>query len=90
MTHPFHPLHGGTFEVVDRRGGRGDEFLYLEMGDGQVHRVPAAWTSLGRIDEFVALSNGRSAFRVEDLVRLVELLEQLAEAALAESDRGRK
>jgi len=83
VTHPFHPFHGGTFEVVDRRCGRDDEFLYLEIGDGQVERVPAAWTSLGRVDAFVTLSEGRSAFRVEDLVQLVELMDQIGDARSA-------
>jgi hypothetical protein len=75
VTHPFHPLHGQEFEVVDRRRVKsGEDRLYLQVGPEQVVTVPAAWTTLGRPDPLVELAGGRSLFRVEDLVRLCGLV----------------
>jgi hypothetical protein len=43
-----------------------------------VERLPAAWTSLGDVEPFVELSAGRALFRVDDLVRLAELVAEIA------------
>ena len=37
--------------------------------------LPAAWTDVVGVDAFVALAEGRSLFRVEDLLALVALIE---------------
>jgi len=75
VTHPFHPLHGQVFEVVDRRRVKsGEDRLYLQVGPEQVVTVPAAWTTLGPPDPLVELGGGRALFRAEDLVRLCELV----------------
>jgi len=76
VTHRFHPLYGGTFDVVDRRRCH-QEYLYLDVGGDRVERVPAAWTSLGEVEPFVEISAGRSLFRVDDLVRLSELVAEI-------------
>ena len=38
---------------------------------------PSAWTDVGQADPFVVLSRGRAAMRLEDLLRLVKLVEAL-------------
>jgi len=38
---------------------------------------PASWTDVGQPDPFVVLSEGRSMARVEDLLRLVDLVRDL-------------
>ena len=80
MTHPFHPLSGQVLEVIDRRRREDGEVVYLEAEPDRVIRLPQAWTSLGAPDAFVVLAGGRSLYRVEDLLRLAELV--------AEIDRG--
>ena len=40
---------------------------------GRVRSLPTAWTSLASPDPFVAVSAGRSFFRIQDLVALLEL-----------------
>lgn len=80
MTHRFHPLYGGTFDVVDRRRCH-QEYLYLDVGGERVERVLAAWTSLGEVDPFVKMSAGRSLFRVDDLVRLSEFVAEITDRA---------
>jgi len=43
-------------------------------GSGGVRSLPASWTSEMAPDPYVAMSAGRSIFRVVDLVDLVELV----------------
>jgi hypothetical protein len=38
--------------------------------------MPASWTSVGLGDPFTALAAGRCHFRMEDLLRLVELVKR--------------
>ena len=42
--------------------------------EGRVRSLPTAWTSLASPDPFVAISAGRSFFRIQDLVALVALI----------------
>jgi len=42
--------------------------------DGWVHAIPLAWTDAAEEDPFVVLSGGRACFRVEDLLRLADLI----------------
>ena len=39
--------------------------------------MPLDWTDLGQKDPFVAVSAGRSLFRVEDLLGLVRLIGEI-------------
>lgn len=43
--------------------------------------MPVGWTDAAEPDVFVAISAGRSAFRVSDLVELALLVERLSDAA---------
>jgi Family of unknown function (DUF5372) len=74
VTHPFHPLFGREFILVDRRLTWGEDRVYVRDEDGRLRRLPASWTSAGPVDPFVALSGGGAHFRVEDLLRLAEML----------------
>jgi hypothetical protein len=40
--------------------------------------MPASWTDVEEPDPFVALSAGRTVFRVEDLLALGALIEELS------------
>ena len=42
--------------------------------------MPFHWTDIGLKDPFVAVSAGRSLFRVEDLLGLVRLIEEINSA----------
>jgi hypothetical protein len=57
-------------------------FYYTE--DGPLAYFPAAWTDAGPVDPFVVLSAGRAVARVEDLLRLIELIEDLTEGSVKE------
>jgi len=80
VTHPFHPLHGREFTLVDYRNTWGEERVYFHDDSGRLRRLPAAWTSAAAPCAFEVISAGRSHFRVEDLLRLVALIARQNEA----------
>ena len=77
VTHPFHPDFREQFELVEVRGSGGGRWIITIDSGGRRRGLPAAWTDLVPPDPFVALSGGRSAFRVCDLVALTILIENL-------------
>jgi hypothetical protein len=78
VTHPFHPLRGQEFELLEYRRSWGRECIECRDGEGRFLRLQISWTdAAGEIDPFVAISAGRSYFRVEDLLRLAALIEGL-------------
>ena len=84
VTHPFHPLHGQRFELLDQRRCWGeDRVIYLDDRD-TVQSMPRSWTGVAMADAFVVVSAGRAAFRVTDLLRLADLVGQ----QLAHGQRG--
>ncbi|MEX3953668.1 DUF5372 family protein [Paraburkholderia sp. EG287B] len=74
VTHPFHPLRGQEFVLLERRCAWGEERVYFHDVSGRLRRLPASWTSVSAPDPFEVLSEGRSTFRVEDLLHLVGLI----------------
>ena len=78
MTHPFHPLHGQEFELIEYRHTWGEERVYFLDCAGQMQRLPVAWTDAAGEDLFVVVAAGRSPLRVEDLLQLADLLEHLS------------
>ena len=82
VTHPFHPLSGQVLEVVDRRRFEADgERLCLGVTSDHLEWIPVAWTSLGPPDPWIDIAAGRCLFRVEDLLRLVDLIARVGEEA---------
>jgi hypothetical protein len=79
ITHPFHPLHGREYVLVECRSAWGEERVYFHDDAGRLRRLPAAWTSAAAPSAFEVLSAGRSHFRVEDLLRLVALIARQSE-----------
>ena len=78
VTHPFHPLTSREFELVcSYRRSPGEVLLQFEDETGRLRSIPQAWTDAGEPDPFVSLAAGRSHFRLEDLVQLADLLQQL-------------
>ncbi len=55
----------------------GEDRVYFHNEEGRLISLPAQWTSAVGDDPFVTMAAGRSHFRVEDLVKLVRLLEGL-------------
>ena len=51
--------------------------VFLFLADGTLTSVPTAWTDVVEPDPFVVIAAGRSAFRVEDLLAVADLVETL-------------
>ena len=74
FTHPFHPLRGRQFEIVDHRASWGDDWIYFHDDDGRLISVRASWTDAVDPDPFVVAAQGRALLHVDDLVRLAALM----------------
>jgi hypothetical protein len=77
VTHPFHPLAGREFDLVVRKYNWAEDRVFFFDDYGQLRSIPAGFTDVDPPDPFVAVSAGRSAFRVEDLLALAGLLDGL-------------
>lgn len=74
MTHPFHPLCGREYELIQyRHFWSEDRVVYVDEA-GEARSLPARWTSAVAEDPAVVVSAGRSHFRVADLVELAKLV----------------
>jgi len=74
VTHPFHPLYQKEFSLLHYRKSWGCQYVEYRGEKGEVGAIPLDWTDAGEQEPFVEISSGRSYFRVEELLRLVELV----------------
>ena len=70
VTHAFHPLFTRELDVVFCRSQFGEARIYYRDGRQNLASMPASWTDAEPRDPVVAVSDGRSAFRLEDLIEL--------------------
>ena len=78
ITHPFHPLHGREYRLVEYRRDWGREQAVFRDASGELFAVPVDWTDLTEAaDPFVTLSEGRAFARPVDLLALRELIEEV-------------
>jgi hypothetical protein len=70
--------------LVGIRQAWGEDRVFFFDEHGAQRSLPTAWTDAVAPDPFVALSGRRSAFRLEDLVALGELIDSLRRAAPGE------
>jgi hypothetical protein len=86
VVHPFHPLVGREFELLGyiHAWGQQQRVLYREAGSERTRSLPAAWTDVVGADPFLVLAEGRSLFRVQELLSLVLLVRQLRANAVSE------
>lgn len=53
--------------------------FFRKPGDQRIYSVPAGWTDAEGPDAFAALSDGRSLFRVDDLLALGAVVDELSQ-----------
>jgi hypothetical protein len=75
VIHPFHPLLGREYDLIEYRRFWGEDRVVYVDERGEACSLPAGWTSAVSGDPVVAVSAGRSHFRVSDLVELAKLVE---------------
>ena len=78
VIHPFHPLFNKEFELISFINSWKKECVKCLDENGSEITLPLDWTDASGIDPFVHLSKGRSHFRVEELLRLAELIAAIA------------
>jgi len=78
---------GREFVLVGVRHTWGEDRVFFLDEDGTQCSLLRAWTDAADPDLFVALAGGRSALRVEDLLALAELVEDLRAAGDADAVR---
>ena len=74
ITHPFHPLRGQSFPFVVSKPLWGERRVTVQMDDGRFCSLPIGWTELASPEPYLTIGEGRSRFRVEDLLELAEQL----------------
>jgi hypothetical protein len=77
VTHPFHPLCGKQFVLVTRRQTWGEDRINYFDQNGKLCSMLASWTNVADRDYFLQASDGRSWFRVDDLLNLSLSLQTL-------------
>jgi len=60
VIHPFHPLFGREFELVDYRKNWGEDRVYFYDAEGQLQAILASCTDAGGSDPFVAIAAVRA------------------------------
>jgi hypothetical protein len=80
IIHPFHPYRNIEFEINNVRRIPGEYRVFFFNTKGRKSSVPLDWTDIGLKDPFVVVSAGRALFRVEDLLGLVRLIEEINSA----------
>ena len=78
VTHPFHPLFDKEFELVGFFNRWKEECVQFSDVDGSQFSLPLDWTDAAGVDPFLRVSRGRSHFRVEELLRLADLMAAMA------------
>ena len=59
----------------------GEDRVYYHDAQGLLAGIPASWTDVIPLDPVVALSAGRSPFRLDDLLELTRLVAALEQEA---------
>jgi hypothetical protein len=77
VTHPFHPLRGRAFPLVDCRQTWGEDRVYFYDDSGHLARLPLQWTDVLPGDLTVVVGAGRAHFRYDDLCQLADLVARL-------------
>jgi len=75
VSHPFHPLYQRQFELLSYRKSWGRQFIDFQYDNGKTGAIPLAWTDADQADPFLVIAQGRSVFRVIELLQLVELID---------------
>ena len=65
------------FRLIDFRQAWGEDRVYFHDETGQVVRLPVRWTNAKPPDAFAVIAAGRCRFRVDDLLRLADLIDRL-------------
>ncbi len=78
ITHPFHPLFGREYSLVEYRWGWGRKQAVFYDENDELIAVPVDWTSLVETtDAFVIVSEGQAFASPSDLLALSALIAEI-------------
>jgi hypothetical protein len=60
--------------LIAYKSAWGEDRVFFYNNEQQLIALPASWTDVVAVDPFVAVADGRSLFRAEDLLDLAELM----------------
>ena len=66
--------------LATRKQNWGEDRVMFFDGHGRLRSMLTSWTSLAAEDAFAQVSGGRSWFRIDDLLKLVVLLDRCGES----------
>lgn len=73
--------------LATRKQNWGEDRVMFFDAHGRLRSMLTSWTSLAGEDAFAQASAGRSWFRIDDLLKLVALLDQCGQPHRARRDR---
>jgi Family of unknown function (DUF5372) len=77
ITHPFHPLSGKQFALLEYRRIYSESYIYFQDDCNQTRVIPAIWTDFVKMDAFVELAAGASPLHAACLLELADLVQQV-------------
>jgi hypothetical protein len=78
VTHPFHPLHGQTFDLLAVRNNWGGDRVSYAGPEGRLRTLPVEWTDVVEPDLVITVGAGRAFFRTDLLRQLRRLIDECA------------
>ena len=79
VIHPFSPLHGKEFTLIERKQCWGDDRLLFINENGDYRRILTSWTDYAPQEPFITASEGRAILSEKSLMNLAELIGFLAD-----------
>jgi len=77
ITHPSHPLRDVELNLEHYTCCWSEDRAFFYDKKGHLNSVPVGWTNLCPADIFIKISAGRSYFKVENLLQIVEIIRSL-------------
>lgn len=79
IIHPFHPLSGREFDIVDYLVFGKDGRIFFNNDESRLVSIPARWTSIAPIDPYVQCASGGCILRLPELLELADFLKDIRE-----------
>ncbi|KRB83515.1 hypothetical protein ASE07_23700 [Noviherbaspirillum sp. Root189] len=77
ITHPFHPHRGQRFVLSTCKQYWGEDRVMYQDANERLTSMLVSWTDVQEPDLFMQASAGRSWFRIDDLLLLRVLIDEL-------------
>lgn len=76
VTHPFHPLCGKKYELIQIRYHWGERRVDYYNEAHEVKSFPVGWTDAEPAEPFVSTSAGRALLHIDSLLKLADIVNE--------------